>query len=105
MMRYHWGLGVGHLYAHQPTSKFRCESESQEEILVDLERDGVLGEDSEMQIQTEDGEGDNYDSDKSELILQDREAEGWDDAETDDSDDGSYGGDDSDDMDNSDHDH
>ena len=100
MMRYHWGLGVGHLYAHRPTFTFRCEPESEDEMFVDLDPDEGSGRAKQVQ----DGDSDNDNSDHPEFALEDREAEGWEDVEINNSDDGSYSGDDSDDMEDMDKD-
>jgi hypothetical protein len=80
MMHYHWGLGVGHQHAHQATSTFHHEVEREDEIL-----------DSNLDEGLPDGE-------KHEFDLDDREAEGWEDVESESSDgeNGSYSGHDSD---------
>lgn len=90
MMRYHWGLGVGHLYAHGPSSTSRCDDESDD---VDLDRDEGSGDERHVH----DGDSDSWNSDHPEFSLQDREAEGWEDVQSDNSDSGgSYGDNDAD---------
>jgi hypothetical protein len=87
-MRYHWGLGVGHLHAHQPrsTSSFGYGadgpdlSENHEDLLTNLEP---------KETQIEDGASDSYESDNPELGLEIRDSEGWEDMETDSETDGS----------------
>lgn len=88
-MRYHWGLGVGHAYAHNQ-GNFTSDPFPQENI--DLltneeteECDGLLAID-----QTQGGNGslgaDDVlgDSDDPDLDLEDRQREGWDDVESED---------------------
>jgi hypothetical protein len=76
LMRYHWGLGVGHLHAHQPgstASRIPEEPDMQDET-------EELGENN-VDIHTQDNNGDVYDSDDPELGLEDRHLEGWEDLE------------------------
>jgi hypothetical protein len=89
-MRYHWGLGVGHLHAHQPVpSPSRIPDEplsgTKDDHYVDPElckspRDVSPGTDSASDIIM-------YESDNPELGLDDHELEGWQDVETDSSND------------------
>jgi hypothetical protein len=88
LMRYLWGLGVGHTYAHKPSSSSNTsvspdvttgtENASSEEAIecagldVEMEPDG----DSHMASLTQ-GEGDPCDIDDSELGLEDSEFDGW----------------------------
>ena len=74
-MRYHWGLGVGHFHAHQFSSS--CKPS-------DITDDPILEQGSkEEQISVED---DIYhESDNLEMTLEDREFEGWEDVESDES--------------------
>jgi hypothetical protein len=86
-MRYHWGLGVGHLHAPRPASTSEScisdeprDAELEEDQYADLEID----EDSESARSPDaDGAVDMYDSDNPELGLDDRDLEGWQDVETD----------------------
>jgi hypothetical protein len=90
-MRYHWGLGVGHLYAHHSisTSSSACTPDSRD---TDTQGDGSvdlgpfdLGPSHEnAHLNVEDNDTD-CESDNPELGLNDRDPEGW---EDDDSEDG-----------------
>jgi hypothetical protein len=89
-MRYHWGLGFGHLHAHQPMPSPSCIpdeplSGTKDDHYVDPElcespRDVSPGTDSAGDIIV-------YKSDNPELGLDDHELEGWQDVETDSSND------------------
>lgn len=98
-MRYHWGLGVGHLHAHQTSeSAAPCnkpEMPQAEGIQADQSPDCIPA-DSEVPSENlnpvdaqqpppreDDGDAGTYDSDCPELCLDDREAEGWEDIDSD----------------------
>jgi hypothetical protein len=87
-MRYHWGLGVGHFYAHQPASTLGHASDmagdAQDSQVPDME----LQEASRESLEQPNDKGSDmgYDSDNPELSLEDRDLEGWDDIEMDDGD-------------------
>jgi hypothetical protein len=81
MMRYHWGLGVGHYHAHQPTSISHHNITSRSNLEPDMEGTsyssmGPLG-DSNDDLE--------YTSDDPELGLEYRHLpdEGWQDMDTD----------------------
>ena len=87
-MRYHWGLGVGHIYTHQPTStsswKFQVldsqATEFEDDQYVDLE----VGENFTLVQGTDhDTADDTHKSENPELGLDDHGLEGWEDVETD----------------------
>lgn len=82
LMRYHWGLGVGHLHAHRPrlTSSFgyNADGPDQDEIHQDLPTNVESKE-----TQVEDGASDSYESDNPELGLEISDLEDWEDMETD----------------------
>ena len=80
LMRYHWGLGIGHCYARNP-----FESSSTSDEPKDTENDQCADLESDSSSDTESA-SDVCESDNSELCLDDRDAEGWDDVETSDSD-------------------
>jgi hypothetical protein len=85
-MRYHWGLGVGHLHAHQPTpSPSRIPDEPLSGNNDDRYVDPELGESPVNASPGTDSAGDIivYESDNPELGLDDHELEGWQDVETD----------------------
>jgi hypothetical protein len=98
-MRYHWGLGVGHLHAHQFATTFGHNLETtqgkdaQDDQMLDhgLADSEVLGEGDINARHREEGDADDgtdadaYDSDAPELGLDDRHLE-WED-ELDDRDD------------------
>jgi hypothetical protein len=81
-MRYHWGLGVGHIHAHQTGTSGHIirEADTQDIQSPDLEAEAGLDDSSAERIQ--DRNSDVYDSDDPELCLDDREHEGWDDVES-----------------------
>jgi hypothetical protein len=81
LMRYHWGLGVGHLHAHQSTSSYQSKG-------IDAPHEPVpetlpVSRDTKTTDVNDDDESDN-----SEIGLEDHEFEGWDDVESDDSNEG-----------------
>jgi hypothetical protein len=77
-MRYHVGLGVGHVYQHADTSR-HVHEESGGQDGQSLERDNeLIMEERDINLQVQDG---NSDSDP-ELDLEDREFEGWNDVES-----------------------
>jgi hypothetical protein len=91
MMRYHWGLGVGHYHAHQPTSSSHHDTTSQ--TIINEPGDNQDNQSSNMEPEgtshsNADAPGDDdleYMSDDSELGLEDRHLpdEGWQDTDTD----------------------
>jgi hypothetical protein len=92
LMRYHWGLGVGHLHAHQPIFNAgwgRDESrDSQNDQSADFEPDEQpdepRGENAYAADTAHDGDSDvPYESDNPELWLDESDVEGLDDLETD----------------------
>ena len=89
-MRYHWGLGIGHIHAHQHTIPLvAIPRTNSPDIQLEDEPDETLDvNDINIQIDLEDGNSDVYHSDNPELGLEDREMEGWEDVESD----GSEGG-------------
>jgi hypothetical protein len=88
-MRYHVGLGVGHLHAHPPTAtSIRLPEEDIHSREPEPDLDEMVG-DNDVSAQTHgDGSSDSdvYDSDRrAEFDLQDRDLEGWEDVESEDS--------------------
>jgi hypothetical protein len=95
-MRYHWGFGVGHLHAHQSTPS--CVPREPREIDAPYDpipeqlpgggdtRTTDIENDSDYELDDE--------SDDPEMVLEDRELEGWD--ESDDPDNGDEDGSDDD---------
>ena len=104
-MRYHWGLGVGHLYTRQPSgiSAYTPKEPSTYDVNLpessphveppDLNHDANLPEppiesaehkwrlgENNVDTQIQDGNGNSDDND-AELGFEDRELEGWDDVE------------------------
>jgi hypothetical protein len=80
LMRYHWGLGVGHLHAHCPESTTnRCSSFPDEQR--DIEDDQNTGREpdnvSEHASNIDGACSDAYNSDNSEWDLDNRDFEGW----------------------------
>ena len=90
-MRYHWGLGVGHFHAHQPrasatSSNTPCQPGDTEND-QDAESGGAEGignyDGHEPSAEIGDNASDIYPSDNSELGLDERDLEGWEDVESD----------------------
>jgi hypothetical protein len=86
-MRYHWGLAVGHVHAHGLTS-----APTSDRVPGDDPQLGVVHDCDEVDEVSRSGEGiddaptlndsDNfYPSDDSELGLDERDLDGWDDVE------------------------
>jgi len=89
-MRYHWGLGVGHLHAHQHSAiSGRIPQEDNQEMeLPEREAEERLDQniaDALPEIQAEHESSDVEHSDNPELGLEDRHLEGWEDDESEDS--------------------
>ena len=89
-MRYHWGLGVGHLHAHQHSAiSGRIPQEDDQEMeLTEREAEERLVQniaDALPEIQAEHESSDVEHSDNPELGLEDRHLEGWEDNESEDS--------------------
>jgi hypothetical protein len=85
-MRYHWGLGIGHTHAHQPTFNAGQSPDksnnAQDDRSTDFEPDEPSGGNAADTAHV--GEGDaSCKSDNPELCLDDHDMEGWDDVETD----------------------
>ena len=86
LMRYHWGLGVGHFHAHQPTGRPSHnyeESDTQYVHSPECENE-VRMDENDVNTCIQDENSDVCDSDDPELDLEDREHEGWDDVESED---------------------
>jgi hypothetical protein len=80
-MRFHVGLGVGHVHQHADTSR-HIHEESGAQDGQSLERENeLIMEERDINLQVQDGNSDAYDSDP-ELDLEDREFEGWNDVES-----------------------
>jgi len=79
LMRYHWGLGVGHLHAHQPvtTSDYVGDEPDQFEVCQD---DPDLEPEGTSDVGIEDGDSDIYVSDDPAIEIGDLEE--WEDVET-----------------------
>ena len=86
-MHYHWGLGVGHFYAHLSAATLGCVSYLAEDIQApDTEPWEALGE--TLAQANDRGSDMDYESDNPELCSEDHDLEGWDDIEMDDVEDG-----------------
>jgi hypothetical protein len=89
LMRYHWGLGVGHIHAHQPVAWSGHDSEDPRDVPSPGREPEEASATYSGNTQTgNDSDGD--DTDNPELDLEDRDLEGWEDVESEDSEDG-YG--------------
>src|SRR5215471_5906960 len=101
-MRYHWGLGVGHLHAHQVAAKSGAHNlhKSSQDIQTELEPSDYEAEESLGQNenncsaqQHSEGNGNignsesdsESDLDDPELTLEERDFDGWDDLDSEDS--------------------
>ena len=85
-MRYHWGLGVGHLHMHCIVSTSNGRSgvpdeprDIEDDQNGDCKPDNVSEDTSNIDCASLDA----YNSDKSEWDLDNRDLEGWGDGETD----------------------
>ena len=88
LMRYHAGLGVGHVHTHPGQSS--ASGIPRESRDIDVPDDPIpeqLPDGGEMQAPDMENEQ-NDEADNPEMALEDRENEGWEDAESDDSKDG-----------------
>ena len=82
-MRYPWGLGVGHVHAHQSASTSGCDSNLAEDAQdIDMELPETL-QDSPAQANDR-GSDMGYESENPELCLEDCDFKRWDDIEMDD---------------------
>ena len=93
LMRYHWGLGVGHFHAHQSASTSGCVSDLAEDT-QDIQGPGMELQEASGESLTQAnrrGSDMGYESENPELCLEDRDLEGWDDIEMDDIEDGDGG--------------
>jgi hypothetical protein len=77
LMRYHWGLGVGHLHAHQPVitsgyvgDELDHSENCQDDLPPDLEPEKM------SDVQIEDRDRDIYDSDEQESRMEICDLEG-----------------------------
>ena len=78
-MRYHWGLGVGHLHAHQHASTSSRVPEDSIQSVGSLQYEaGEMLDDDDTRIQ------DDYDFGDAEFSLEDPDWEGWEDVESED---------------------
>jgi hypothetical protein len=89
-MRYHWGLGVGHVHAHQhsATSGLIPQGDTQEMALPEREAEERLDQNianTHSETQAEHESSDVEHSDNPELGMEDRHLEGWEDDESEDS--------------------
>ena len=96
MMRYHWGLGVGHYHAHQPTSSLHHNiasqpitnesGDTQDNQSSNMEPEGTSDSNLDaLGVVGDDDLDSEYISDDPELGLEDRHLpdEGWQDTVTD----------------------
>jgi hypothetical protein len=79
MMRYYWGLGVGHFYVHQTAATTDCVLQIPEDTQApDSEQEELLGgSDNDASNYVQDGDSEVYDSDNPELGLDDRQSDEW----------------------------
>jgi hypothetical protein len=79
LMRYHWGLGVGHLHSHQSILSVS----SDEQSLINTKKlDGILDTNCNLPPATTvdmppAGVDAPYESDNPELGMEDRDSDGW----------------------------
>jgi hypothetical protein len=78
-MRYHWGLGVGHIHAHRPASIPDRPRNVEDDQNGDYEPDNVSEDVSSIDCST----SDSCDSDKPEWDGDNSDLECWEDEETD----------------------
>lgn len=92
-MRYHWGLGVGHLHAHHPTSSCTPDNSRDVDASNDLLADPELLPGHTDTHATDVDDNTYRESDNLEMGLEDRDLEGWEDAESDTLEDGNVNSD------------
>jgi hypothetical protein len=99
-MRYHWGLGVGHFHAHQArgtdTSSYTAyqpgDTENDQDVEPGIAEGSGNYEGDKSNAEFGDNASEVYQSDTSELGLDKRDLEGWEDVESDGGDlDGDHG--------------
>jgi hypothetical protein len=87
IMRYHWGLGVGHVHAHRPAATTSHIPEEVQGIhSPEHEPEETAGggnSDNDLNAQLLDENSDVYNSDDPELGLEDCDPDGWEDVESD----------------------
>ena len=86
-MRYHWGLGVGHIHMHRPTAASGCipnqpmdETSDSDNVPTDPEAVLPVPADGDLEVTTANTCHEFADS---EMVLEDCDPEGWDDVESD----------------------
>jgi|ERR1700722_9208118 len=94
VMRYHWGLAVGHLYTHNRATMEHCDSADLEAIDCSAMENPVTNEPMQNATASSRGRAGNRtldlsasDIDIAELDLRNREDDEWEDVGTDDGDD------------------
>ena len=92
-MRYHWGEGVGHLYAHQSTSLSIPNKSSEHSMAIDTldnpNTEELPGGKEDTHAADMDDNA-NHESDSLEFTLKDCDFEGWEDVESDTMDDNAH---------------
>jgi hypothetical protein len=87
-MRYHWGLGVGHIHVHRPTSASSCipnqpmDVETSDNVPTDPEAVLPVPADGDPEVTTANNTCHEEFADP-EMVLENRDPEGWDDVESD----------------------
>ena len=100
-MRYHWGLGIGHIHVHRPTSASGCipnqpmDAETSDSFSTDSE---AVPADGDLEVTTANNTCHELEFADSEMVLEDCDPEGWDDVESDTSEASNYDGESEDDF-------
>jgi hypothetical protein len=76
-MRYHGGLGVGHIHVHQPTSASSCIPNQPADVPTDPE---AVPDDGDLEVTTVNNTCHEFAD--PEMVLEDCDPEGWDDVES-----------------------
>ncbi|KIJ60703.1 hypothetical protein HYDPIDRAFT_98197, partial [Hydnomerulius pinastri MD-312] len=80
LLRYHWGMGIGHAYSHVPDAPDRPGEQQESRVYSDT---SPAPSDTTPAASPGDGD-DGSDHDQAELTLADREMVGWDESESND---------------------
>jgi hypothetical protein len=79
-MRYHWGLAIGHFHAHQSTPVSGSLSEEMDMDTLDAETEQLPGGGNAYVMDMGGNARDEFDN--PEMLLDDRDLEGWEDVES-----------------------
>jgi hypothetical protein len=82
-MRYHWGLGVGHIHVHRPTSVSGCIPNQPMDVETSDNVPRALAVPANGDLEATTATNTCHEFADSEMTLEDYDPEGWDDVESD----------------------